>query len=148
MLDTNSGDARGSRRRTTEWTFCESSTWLIPITPTTRAMATTPRSARRRSRGRCQADTPSNTTTTRHNSSTNHVMMVEKLVIISCITVLLNVSRSVLSRADPVYQKRIYAFHDHNHYPGTRLASVSPRSPRRPVTFPKVSIEEKCMSVG
>src|SRR5438552_15464546 len=43
---------------------------------------------------------------------------------------------------------RIYVFNDHNHYPGTRLASVSPRSLRRPVTFPKVSREEKCMSVG
>src|SRR5258708_7948677 len=111
-------------------------------------MATTPESARCRSCGRCQADMPSNTTTTRQNSSTTHVMMVEKLVIISCITYLLNVSGSALSRADPVYQKRMDAFNDHNHSPGTRLASVSPPVSRRPTAFQKGSREEKCMSLG
>src|SRR6266536_1372325 len=117
-------------------------------------MSTTPRRARRRFHWRCQAVRPNSTTTATHKSSTSHVMMVVKLVTISCITVLLNASGSVQESTRTVYQRWEQAPNDHNHYPGARLASGSPlgsRSPAtsRPFSFtPNVSREERCMSVG
>ncbi len=59
-------------------------------------------------------------------------MMVVKLVMISCITVLLNVSGSARKSASPVYQRKEQASDDNDHSPGARLASVSPLGIRHP----------------